>query len=414
MKLKVEKWIERGSFSHGTKQLFYESFLCYKIGAYRASLLYSYLGFLTVLKDRLTLADKPSHIAIGKWDKLQKNIQKENHWEEAVFTSTQDSGNPLFQIDDHIRVQIKYWKDRRNDCAHYKDNEISEHHVESLWSFIQSNLFKITVEGGKDSLINKFDNHFDPTKTKPGKDYQHLISEIEPSMNSSDVPSFLNAIKQIVNKHSIADEEFINVCEHMLQLSEAYARSVITYMRNTNDLYVEFILKKPQLLNYFNFSDTEIRSIWKTKLKSGNDNLSLLAAFLRNDLIPQDELEEGFNVFLHKSYNAPKSKNLDSVLWDKGFYDFVYRKYFTNGTLSDYESTNSRSNIIMHYIKEKGFNDEMIQKICTSLDQHYHSWSLAKALDKYFEEKPTIKQEFTDSAARLQVGLPRHIPALRI
>src|SRR5688572_13151617 len=127
MKLPIEKWLDLQNPSKNVRDLFNESMLCYKVGAYRASLLYSYLGFLTMLKERLIVAHKPGALPQGMWDNLISNVQKENRWEESVFDSTQCSTQPIFLIDGHIRLQIKYWRDRRNDAAHYKDNAINEH-----------------------------------------------------------------------------------------------------------------------------------------------------------------------------------------------------------------------------------------------------------------------------------------------
>ncbi|NJM79738.1 MAG: hypothetical protein HC854_09145, partial [Flavobacterium sp.] len=97
-----------------------------------------------------------------------------------------------------VRQQIKYWKDRRNDCAHFKQNEINISHVEIFWSFLKSNLSKITIEGGKLNLLKKFLNHFDETKTPPDSDYTHLIKEIEHAIEINESESFFIELDNLI------------------------------------------------------------------------------------------------------------------------------------------------------------------------------------------------------------------------
>jgi hypothetical protein len=107
------------------------------------------------------------------------NIKLEDKWEEEILTALNNSSNPIFNINENIRVQIKYLKDRRNDCAHAKNNIINHHHVEIFWTFLQSNLSKITVERGKLTLLNKFSDQFDTAITSRFESYDYLIDEIE-------------------------------------------------------------------------------------------------------------------------------------------------------------------------------------------------------------------------------------------
>lgn len=173
MKLKFETWIVENHFPENAKNLFKTSADCYKAQAYSASLLMGYLGFLVTLKERVMSAEKPNLFPSGIWRNLIANLKNEDKWEESIFNAsiqqektdgskppirTQD---PVFVINDNLRTQIKYWKDRRNDCVHNKDNIITISHVETFWTFLESNLQKITIEGGKVTLLNKFKKHYD-------------------------------------------------------------------------------------------------------------------------------------------------------------------------------------------------------------------------------------------------------------
>ncbi|MGI4821966.1 MAG: hypothetical protein ACRYFV_12220 [Janthinobacterium lividum] len=142
-KLSLEKWLDRQQLSRNANLLFSDAIKCYKAEAYRASLLFSYLAFITVLKERLLGATEPGLLPAGHWQRLLDKLQDEDRWEGATFDATQEkevigagkvkTKDAIFSINDNLGTQIKYWKDRRNDCAHFKDNEITTYHVASFW-----------------------------------------------------------------------------------------------------------------------------------------------------------------------------------------------------------------------------------------------------------------------------------------
>jgi hypothetical protein len=123
MKLLFERWSEEQNFSIKANNLFQESFICYKNNAYRASLLFSYLGFLTHIKEVIIKTPPPASLKPGRWTNLLANLQNDDTWEKAVYEEITNSSNPIFNIKEDLRLQVKYWKDRRNDAAHFKSNE---------------------------------------------------------------------------------------------------------------------------------------------------------------------------------------------------------------------------------------------------------------------------------------------------
>ena len=59
MNLKIEKWIIDQKLSKKVTPLFDEAIKSYKASAYKAALLFSYLGFMTILKERIINAQLP-------------------------------------------------------------------------------------------------------------------------------------------------------------------------------------------------------------------------------------------------------------------------------------------------------------------------------------------------------------------
>lgn len=251
--------------------LFADSITCYKAGANRASLLFSYLALLTILKERIISGTKPGLFPQGEWDNMTSKLQNEDLWEANVFDAVQRqertdlttgtrTKDPVFNITENLRHQIRYWKDRRNDCAHYKDNIIDNSHVESFWNFMESNLSKISIEGGMQSLINKIIRHFDPTITPPEKDITPLIEQIEFSVERTKLKDFWSYLLdsgahpvglspqklQLTNKSLEVSKDFVNL--HLI----AIIKENKEYLRG-------FLSEHPDKVLRFNFTPEEVR-----------------------------------------------------------------------------------------------------------------------------------------------------------
>jgi hypothetical protein len=126
MKLQLEQWLDDQTLSNESWSCFKESFICYKVGAYKAGLLFGYLGFLTTIRDRILQSRPPQGIPEDRWTNMQNNVSNHALWDGATFDATQqENPAPVFGIDKELRDQVKYWKDRRNDCAHSKQNQSS-------------------------------------------------------------------------------------------------------------------------------------------------------------------------------------------------------------------------------------------------------------------------------------------------
>src|SRR5690606_11961493 len=154
-----EKYIESQEFTEESLSIIAEGIKCYKVGAYRAAFLMSYYFFLKVLKERLEQSKhtKPDSLDQPTWQNLLKKINDDTVWDQTVFETTQwklaDGRSKIYLISNDLREDMIYWRRKRNDCAHSKDNLISYPHVESFWLFIQSNLNKFIVNGGRESLL---------------------------------------------------------------------------------------------------------------------------------------------------------------------------------------------------------------------------------------------------------------------
>ena len=68
-------------------------------------MLFSYLGFFTVIKELVIKTKKPDAIPVGRWDNILNELRDEENWEQRVFQELTNSANPIFNITDKIISQ---------------------------------------------------------------------------------------------------------------------------------------------------------------------------------------------------------------------------------------------------------------------------------------------------------------------
>jgi hypothetical protein len=416
MKLTIEKWLLDRGYSSNVKKLFNESVVCYKNDANRAALIFSYIGFLTILKETIIKSQIPSNYTVVEWKDLINRINNDELWESNVFDLTQNTKKPLFLISDDLRLQIRYWKDRRNDCAHFKKNEIESYHVDSFWSFIQSNIPKITIEGGIASLLNKFDIHFDFTQTPPNSSFDHLIKEIPSSVLANEKGDFISKLEKTIEGDFYFDS---------INTRKVYNRIFEIGDENTKEELRDFLLKKdaeylvflnsyPDKISYFDFKPNEVRAIWTTKIYSKSiliNPFNIYSGLLRSGLISGNEIEEAnkalFNKFSQTTFhNLPEGKDIDT-LKDNGFFDIIHKTAIIEKDLKSFMWVNSKCDLIILHFKHIPFSLDTVKSICNMAVSTNPSQWLVKELKTLFINRPALKVSFIDLANKNSIPIPK-------
>ena len=400
MKLRIDEWIESNKFSMIVNALLKDSSLCYKAGAYRASLLFSYLGFLTILKERIISANKPQNYIDGQWNNLVSKLNNEDKWEEAVFDSTQQkvkrnqttkiiTRDPVFSIKDDIREQIRYWKNRRNDCAHFKENNIDYYHIESFWAFMESNLLKITIEGGLNSLINKIKDHFNPILTPPNKDFTHLVKEIEHSVDPSKLSEFWDSFiipSDWDIRLSNTRKKFLKECFRIN--SDIITDSIIKKLKENTYYLIDFLDSYPELVMNFNFNSQEVRKLWSIDIEKSNNTIALYASLLRNALIPREEIDEANNKVLKYIKEYSPSALEQQVLESNNFFIAFKSEIIDSSNFIGYQSylwVNERADLISGIIINYPADKEILVRLTEHYNQGYNSEWLLKRFDYFID-----------------------------
>ncbi|MCX6212943.1 hypothetical protein [Spirosoma sp.] len=421
MTLPIENWLENQNYSKNITFLFTDSIVCYKSGAYRASLLFSYLGFLTILKERIVASNKSNIFPDGEWEKIISLLQEEDSWESAVFDATQQkekidsltrvrSKDPIFSISENLRIQIKYWKDRRNDCAHYKDNIIDTYHVEAFWGFIQSNIYKITVEGGKNSLLNKFQRHYDLTYTPANKDVSPLIEQIDSSIDTSELDDFWSKLDLLIDPMGFNDPYLFKFYERVFLIStNRVIDSLIRFLKSNRSALRIYLSDYPSRVLMFFQSPEEVRRFWQTELKKCRLPLGIYASLLSNNLIPKNELEEANVHVFNNTENYTNVEFEHIILKENGFGNAIEKVLFQNKMFTSYLWVNSRADYIATFLEKYPLNNEIVKSLCDEYSKKNFSYWLLERLDLIFEKNLDFKNQFITIAEEISINIPAPI-----
>jgi hypothetical protein len=276
MKIAFEEWLRNQDLSDDANGCFDESFLCYRTKAYRAALLFSYLGFLTVLRERLSAANPPPSIPVQMWEDRKRKLADENVWEETVFEAVEiQNPAPFFPVTDDLRREVRYWRDRRNDCAHFKRRAIDYAQVEGLWSFIQSRLAIFVVIGSSGDLLTRIIDHHDSTLTAPGRPSSSLVSALSELVLPTGYARFLDDLSSRLSGPDkgrtslMAEASFLDGC---LRYGSGPLKAAIeTHVLKSEERQEKFLVRYPEHVGLLTGHPSRVRKLWKANFEFTRD-----------------------------------------------------------------------------------------------------------------------------------------------
>lgn len=413
MKIDFENWLDKQSYiKDDHRRIFDDAVLCYKNGIIRPALMLSYIGFLNIIKDRLQNAQPPTPFPAAQWTKMQQELVSDRDWEEtvinALFSQQKKDTNKvitkeaIFNISDDIREQIKYWRDRRNDCAHYKRNDITDSHILAFWAFLKSNLPLITVEGGYMSLVNKFTKFFDPSVTPPGSDIRPLLAEI-PDVVTDD--KFEDFFKNAITLHASDIYSTIHTIIHQAPARVQDLMKGLLMIKPT--LLYRYLAEYPSEVGNLPWPSKErIRTYWyQDMILHRQNSLSIYAEMLNAGLIPAKEIEEANKHLLKHCYSEDVGingilKNQVRILKSYDFYDIFITEYVTEYHFKqNYIATNSHAGFYQTIIWNFGLNEKLVGLLCEYFKPGVkHPYTVEIYLHNIFENDAALKTQFIEIA----------------
>jgi hypothetical protein len=360
----------------------------------------------------------PASFPPQRWADIQPLLRNDDKWDPAAFDATQTKGPvPIFAISDSLRQQVLYWKDRRNDCAHSKGNEIGAAHVEAIWLFIQSNLAKFVANGGRAGLLDKIEQHFDLSVTPPGTSIVPLAQELATAVEPQDLPAFLVDLKNQIDVGGLLSYRrhgYLNAVLRELQFNSVVCDAVVQSIASDPQDAVSFLSEHPEHLLLFQAADPQtVRRIWYEWMgRFPVRRLPLFCAILRNGLIPANELSDAVTRLVRQlSGEVPKESQLD-VLNAAGFVPTFKRYAFEEGNIHSFGWGNSNSDSVVWFIETQPIDETVVRSVQANFSQDNHPYALRNALNSFFLKNTAKRDEFRSVAHANGVSLPTKIPSL--
>lgn len=418
MKIFLEEWVQDQKFNESVNRLFEEAILCYRAKAYRASLLFSFTAFQKILKYRLVNAPLPKSFEnrSDDWQKIINELSNEDRVDHKITQCINQNkeANQIFVISEDLRSQYTYWKDRRNDCAHGKTNIIDINHVEAFWLFLKSNLPKFHVNGGKESLLNKFNDYFNDDITPRNANPINVINDIPNAVYEAESKEFFKEIIEIVktselwNLFEVLDEKQEIFLLGIFNLSTEYRNSFIEVLEENLNVFALLLEREPTLLQYIN-KPTLIRSLWKKHLNF-NNYYKVVINMMKYDLIPETEKEELFESSLKnsKDYYFEEATEIDyQILYENGFIKYFEESAFKDRKISNFNWSERNKNLVCFFIKYSNkFDEEFVKAIDSTFLGSNHPYKLKEALKNLFYKNNAIYERLIETFDEMEFDFP--------
>ncbi|KSU64598.1 hypothetical protein AS034_01815 [[Bacillus] enclensis] len=411
MKIQFREWIYNQNISVRTTRLIDEAFICYKGEAYKAALLFSFIAFQNIIKERMLQSNRPPGIPEGLWINIQQELRDDDKWDRSIISNI-DRNQPtsIFNLSEEMKRQYTYWKDRRNDCAHAKSNIIDASHVETFWLFIRSSLSKFNVNGGKESLIEKIKLFYDKNYTPRDEDPKPIIEDIPSSIESN---TDLKEILSVIYEFDKTEIDFnLNIWKQLFTLEEENREVLLGFLKERDNLLLEILIYDPSKISFFCDDPGFIRTIWTNKIYNSFTHYKIVLGLLRNDLIPENQLREFVSTVTNK-INTDLFRQAEeadiTVLENSGFFGLFYKLAFVDIKINNFDWARENKYLIVQYIKRYGL-DEVIVKACNNTFMtSSHPWKLQEALNDMFKENPQLVDEYKKINEEIDGLLPEYL-----
>lgn len=414
MRLEIESWLGEQELPAEALVAFDEGIVAYKAGAYRAALLFSYLGMGLTLRRRLLLASCPTGMPQPQWDTVVNKLRREDAWDAEVFDTTQrQKAPPIFVVEESLREEFRYWKNRRNDCAHYKRNEIGAPHVESFWMFLRSSLGRWVPNGSAGDILSRLERHFDANLTPPGADVSPLVRQIPHAVPQQDVKEFFDGVvdqfrSTLGNVHLLNRDAVAAILAEFLKSAPTdYAEEAAEWLRDIPERLFDTARRHPELVHILAGHPELVRQLWRSELfKGGARDLELYAALLRNNLIPDEQLGEAHERVVHKLSGEVPTIEQNRELAKAGFWAYFDEFAFTERKIDQFAWGNANARLVAWRLENHPFDTAVTEAICDTFGAEPYPFQVRDALKEMLAANPSVLAELE----RLTESVGREVP----
>lgn len=341
----------------------------------------------------------------------------------------------IFLINDDIRHQIEYWKNRRNDCAHIRKNQINHSHVESFWLFIESNLGKFVVGGSREGLIEEIKKHFDRRKTPEGQDFSHLVESISTSVSFEELKIFFSEIDRVLSSQDRETDAIdrgtskITLFSQILRSeNKEIGKSLIEYISQNDDsfiipgntLLVRVLREIPEGVSFISERPDLVRMLWFSNLfplkidstRSYFDDFYVYCTLLRQRLIPSDQLQEAHKRILERSGAFSPNEEDVEILKSSGFFEIFQTEFFEKRRIGNYKWSNNYGPLLSAFIRHIDLGEEVLNGLIFGFSGENYPYGLCNFLNRTIAEDDFLKTKLKNLFRDYDLELPEHLTVL--
>ena len=404
------KWLNiYDEFSNGTvlRDILNDAIRCYRHGIARPALMLSYIAFIQAVRNNLLNSEMPSGFKKARWDACMNNLRSEGNWDSEVVDCIKKRANGVsdpafFELNDTLRNDVCYWRSRRNDCAHYKDSEITLSHVSAFWVFMMDNYNKFTPIGSLQQSINDYNRHFDISRTPRGastdKIFKRLCLVIK---TKEDLEHFL--------KETYARMNFESQCDllHNLLVDGLHKEIVICFLKQEKKRLNAYLRTKPKDVSLVLGNDvTTTRRFWYEDFLLFANCKNVYVEMLRARMIPDNEIKESLELLLKHEYERGAfyvDDDAINVLMDNGLYDIFIEEYLSKSSVCSVPGEKCRkTDFYISLIAHGGITDKLILTLSDSVKGTFPYSLKHRLIDDIFSIEEN-KNKYLQTIARLEL-----------
>lgn len=393
-------------FKDGTilRDILNDAIRCYRNGIARPALMLSYIAFIQAVRDNLLKSDMPKGFNEPRWKACMSKLRQENAWDEQVISCIKCRDKPpYFELTDSLRDDVCYWRNRRNDCAHYKDSEITLSHVAAFWVFIMDNYNKFTPIGSLMQSVNDYKRHYNVSITPKGTSTEVIFKRLCLAIKTED--DLLLFLKE--TDSCMQYEEQAQLL-HDLLMNERHKDKVISLLIGKLKQVKMYLALKPADVSVVLGNNPEMtRKFWYEDFMLFASCANVYVEMLRAKMIPQGEIKESLEMFLKHEYkrgafNVDRPEDFN-VLKENGLYDIFIEEYLSKDFVCNNPSEKCyKTDFYISLIHRGGISDKLIKALSESIKGTFPYTLENRLKGEIFKEKENKKQ-YLDSIARLDL-----------
>lgn len=390
-------------FKDGTvlRDILNDAIRCYRNGIARPALMLSYIAFIQVVRDNLLKSDMPKGFNEPRWKACMSKLRQENAWDEQVISCIKCRDNPpYFELTDSLRDDVCYWRNRRNDCAHYKDSEITLSHVAAFWVFIMDNYNKFTPIGSLMQSVNDYKRHYNVSITPKGTSTEVIFKRLCLAIKTED--DLLLFLKET---DSCMEYEEQAQLLHDLLMDERHKAKVISLLTGKLKRVKMYLALKPADVSVILGNNPEMtRKFWYEDFMLFASSANVYVEMLRAKMIPQGEIKESLDMFLKHEYkrNAFYLDNPEdfNVLKENGLYDIFIEEYLSKDFVCNNPGEKChKTDFYISLIQRGGISDKLIKVLSESIKGTF-PYKLENRLKGEIFKEEKNKKQYLDSIVK--------------